>query len=83
MAKFQQMKKNLFFLPAIFILAACGNSGTSKSDSDSSGNPSTPAVENVNGNLPDSTNTVPLNGTMPVDSLSKDSVRGPDSAARR
>lgn len=77
------MKKNLFYLLAIAFLSSCGNSGTSKSESDSATNPSSPAVENVNGNIPDSTNTVPLNGqSLPVDSISKDSVRGPDSARK-
>lgn len=70
MAKISKMKKNVFFLLAICFFAACGNDGTTKSESDTSAGTSTPAVENVNGNVPDTTNTVPLNKPLPTDSSS-------------
>jgi hypothetical protein len=77
------MKKNLFFLLAIVFLASCGNSSTTTTESDSTTNTGAAAVENVDGNIPDSTNSVPLNGQpLPVDSITTDSVRGPDSLHR-
>ena len=79
------MKKNLFILAFVAFFASCGNDGTSTSETDSTSAPgtSTPAVENVNGNVPDTTNSVSLNKPLPTDTLAKDSVRGPDSANHR
>lgn len=78
------MKKNLFVLLAIVFFASCGNSGTTTSETDTGSVPGagTPAVENVNGNVPDTTNSVQLNKPLPTDTLAKDSVRGPDSARK-
>ena len=47
------------------VLLACGND-TSNNEVPSS--PITPGVQNVNGNLPDSSNTIELNQSLPVDS---------------
>ena len=59
------MKKILY--PAVMgFLLACGNEKTDDTKTESS--PATPAVENVDGNIPDSTNSVNLNKPMPTDS---------------
>ncbi|HYO22686.1 MAG TPA: hypothetical protein VER36_09780 [Flavisolibacter sp.] len=55
--------KKLLYLPVIGFLLSCGND-TVKTET----TPASPAVENVEGNIPDSTNSVNLNGTLPVDS---------------
>ena len=58
-------------LSAVFFLA-CGNN---KSDTNSGeSGPGTTKVQNVNGNQPDTTNGITLNGKQPVDSTRKDSV---------
>jgi len=49
--------KQIFFCGAILFLAACGDSGN-KTDENSA--PIRPGVENVNGNLPDTTNSITL-----------------------
>jgi hypothetical protein len=67
------MKKlwNVFII-ALF-LAACDN-GKSKSTTDAA--PNTPNVENVNGNIPDTTNSVSLESRTSQDTLKTgDSVR--------
>lgn len=71
------MKKLVPFLLLSVFFTACG-SNTTKSEADTKGGTSTSAVENVNGNVPDTTNTVPLNNKP----LPKDSSNLKDSAAK-
>ena len=76
--------KKLCSILALCFFAACGNSDSATSDADTTKTaPATPGIENVNGNLPDTTDGLRLNSPLPVDSITTDSVRGPDSAARR
>jgi hypothetical protein len=58
------MKKLFAFILGVALLEACNNS--SETDKAASPNPSN--VENVNGNIPDSTNSINLNQSLPVDS---------------
>lgn len=50
----------------VFVLAACGNNNKTenKSATDTTTN-NTTGVENVNGNLPDTTNTITIDGGTP------------------
>lgn len=67
------MKKVIASLLTVCFFAACGNDNTTKSESDTTTTttgPGTPAVENVNGNVPDTTNSVTLNKPLPKDSSS-------------
>jgi hypothetical protein len=75
-AKFKQMKKLFFILFAGGILTACGNNDTAETSSA----PVTPGIDNVNGNIPDTTETIRLNRPTPVDSTTGTAA---DSAARR
>lgn len=70
------MKKLFPFLFLSIFFAACG-SNTTKSETDTKGGTTTPAVENANGNLPDTTNSLSTNTKpLPVDSSKvKDSTR--------
>lgn len=71
------MKKILFFL-AVFVATACNNGEETNEVHDSAVNDNS-AVENVNGNMPDTTNTIPIDGGQTgqahTDSTSKDSIR--------
>lgn len=68
------MKKQFFCLLSAVALSACGSNDTTNA-ADSPSGPTTPATENVDGNIPDSTNSVNLNEPMPVDSSAvKDST---------
>lgn len=63
--------KKLFLLVMItnLILLACNNSSdTSTTSIDSSTAPNSTNVENVNGNVPDTTSGMTLNQSLPVDS---------------
>ena len=63
--------KKLFSLIMItnFILVACNNSSnTSPTSADSGTAPNSTNVENVNGNVPDTTSGMTLNQSLPVDS---------------
>jgi hypothetical protein len=68
--------KSRIILGFLITLAACNNSGVREADEDSTGTNITP-IENVNGNLPDSSNSISLGG-HPADSTKS----LPDSAAR-
>lgn len=64
------MKKLLF----IFLLAggvtACGNNNTETTeDRDTLAAPVTPGIDNVNGSIPDTGETIRLNTPLPTDSL--------------
>jgi PBP1b-binding outer membrane lipoprotein LpoB len=66
------MKKLFSVLLGMALLQSCNNS--SETDAKASPNPSN--VENVNGNIPDSTNSINLNQSLPVDSSRlKDSLK--------
>lgn len=71
------MMKTLFFLLIIFnLLPACNNSSNTTTTSiDSTTAPNTTNIENVNGNVPDTTSGMTLNQPLPVDSSKvKDSI---------
>jgi hypothetical protein len=61
------MKKLFLFIIAIGFLLACNNSSNTTTSADSSTTNST-NVENVNGNVPDTTSGMTLNQSLPVDS---------------
>jgi len=66
------MKKLFAFLLCASFLAACNNS----TDTDKAASPNPASVENVNGNVPDSSNTMTLNQSLPIDSSRvKDSLK--------
>jgi len=64
------MKKIFLALLLAAGFAACNNSNTTKSESDTTvkSAPVTPGIENVNGNIPDTTTTIRLNKPLPKDS---------------
>ena len=61
------MKKLLTILLGSILFTACGN-GDSNEDTNVKSAPVTPGIDNVNGNIPDTTGTIRLNRPMPVDS---------------
>lgn len=68
------MKKLFVFLSGSLFMIACNSSGDTSTSKDSTTNNQT-NVENVNGNVPDSTSGIDLNHSLPVDSSHvKDSV---------
>lgn len=73
------MMKTLFLLLIIFnLLPACNNSSntTTTSVDSTTAAPNTTNVENVDGNVPDTTSGMTLNQSLPVDSSGvKDSPR--------
>lgn len=72
------MKKMIASLLLVSFFAACNSDNTTKSESETktTTGPGTPAVDNVNGNVPDTSNTVTLNKPLPKDSSNvNDSVR--------
>ncbi len=72
--------KKLFSIALLTgFLVAC-NSGTNKSETDTKSAPVTPGIDNVNGNIPDTTETIRLNRPMPVDSTTGTAA---DTATRR
>jgi hypothetical protein len=71
-----QMKYK-FGLPVLtlgLIMASCGND---TSDNSVPSSPNTPGVQNVNGSVPDTSNTINLNSKLPVDSSRIDSLDNP------
>jgi hypothetical protein len=63
------MKKLFLFIAGTSFLVACNNnSSTTTPSSDSSVTPANTNVENVNGNIPDTTSGMTLNHSLPVDS---------------
>lgn len=68
--------KQLLLIIACAGFASCANNGngTDNNGADSSST-QTPAVENVNGNIPDTTNTITLNGVPDSARSEKDSMR--------
>lgn len=72
------MKKMFSILFVAVLFAACGNNNNDETSTQSA--PVTPGIDNVNGNVPDTTETIRLNRPMPVDSVTGTAA---DSAARR
>ena len=73
MPSMKNQLKAMAVLLAVVFFCGCG-SDTSNNDVPAA--PNTPAIENVNGNLPDSGNSINLNGSQPVDSSRlKDSLK--------
>ena len=52
--------KQILFSTAILFLVACGDSGN---NTDTNSAPVRPGVENVNGNLPDTSNSISLDNS--------------------
>lgn len=71
------MKKLFSFLVAVGFLFSCGGKGTSNEDTGAQSTPVTPGIDNVNGNVPDTTETLRLNRPLPVDSTT-----GTDSSSQ-
>lgn len=61
------MKKTFFLLLTAGVLVACGNNESTDETSTKSA-PVTPGIDNVNGNIPDTNETIRLNRPLPVDS---------------
>jgi len=75
------MKKLSFLFALSSFILACNNSGTSTTSADStSTNPTN--IENVNGNIPDSTSGMTLNQSLPIDSSRLKDSAGKDSSRR-
>ena len=62
------MNKLFALLITISLLIACNNNGDTTTSADSATAPANTNVENVNGNVPDTTSGMTLNQTLPVDS---------------
>lgn len=73
------MKKLLSILFAAAFFASCG-SGTDNEDTNVKSAPITPGIDNVNGNIPDTSETIRLNRPLPVDSVTGTEA---DTATRR
>ena len=71
------MKKLFSFLLAAGFLVSCGSDGTSNADTGAESAPVTPGIDNVNGNVPDTSETMRLNRPLPMDSTT-----GKDSTSR-
>jgi hypothetical protein len=66
--------KKLFYLAVLGFTFSCSDNKTNTTTTEST--PVTPAADNVNGNIPDSTNNIKLNQQLPVDSSHlRDSTR--------
>lgn len=67
--------KKLFFtgFSAVFFFA-CNNDKNKSTTTTGDSGPGITNVQNVNGNQPDTTNGITLNGKQPVDSTRRDSV---------
>jgi len=62
------MKKLFTSVIAICFLVSCNNSGDATTSTDSADAPVTTNVENVNGNVADTTSGMTLNQSLPIDS---------------
>ena len=63
------MKKIFSVLLAAGLLVACGNDGTDNKDVEVESAPVTPGLDNVDGNIPDTSRTIRLNTDLPNDSV--------------
>jgi hypothetical protein len=73
--------KKIFFGLIVFALAACNNDSENESATDTTTNNNT-SVENVNGNLPDTTNTIRIDGGTP-DTAPPDTNRNLKDTSRK
>jgi hypothetical protein len=70
------MKRLFYFFILSSFFLACNNSGTMSNTSGDSTSTNPTNIENVNGNIPDSTSGMTLNQSLPIDSSRlKDSAR--------
>jgi hypothetical protein len=68
------MKNRFIYIGIIVLLAACNNSSTTTTTDDAT--PNQTGVQNVNGNMPDTSNSININATEHQDSSRvKDSVK--------
>ncbi len=74
------MKKTFFGL-IIFVLAACNNNSENEGSTDTTTYDNT-SVENVNGNIPDTTNTITIDGGNPETTTPADSLRNRKDTTR-
>jgi hypothetical protein len=58
--------RKLLYLAVMGFIISCGDNKSTDAATESA--PVTPGIENTNGNMPDTSNTIPLNSTLPVDS---------------
>lgn len=63
------MKKFVSVLLLTGLLAACGNNNTDNNDVDVQSAPVSPGFDNVDGNIPDTAETIQLNKPLPQDSF--------------
>jgi hypothetical protein len=63
------MKKLLSVLLVGSLLAACGGKGQDNEAADVESAPVTPGLDNVDGNVPDTSRTIRLNENLPTDSV--------------
>ena len=63
------MKKLLSVLLIAGVLVACGSNNTDNNDVEVESAPVTPGLDNVDGNIPDTTSTLRLNTPLPDDSV--------------
>ena len=68
MAKSGQMKKILSIVLLAGFFTACNSDSTTKEEGTTTAAPVTPGIDNVNGNLPDTSETIRLNRPLPTDS---------------
>jgi hypothetical protein len=69
--------KKIFFGLIVFVVASCNNDSENDTSADTTVN-NTSGVENVNGNLPDTTNTIMIDGGTPDTTTLLDTTRNRD-----
>jgi hypothetical protein len=77
------MKKllSIFFVAAFF--TSCGG-GDANDETNAPSAPVTPGIDNVNGNIPDTTGAIRLNRSLPIDSVTGTTAdTAADTATRR
>ncbi len=72
--------KKIFFALFVLALAACNNDSENNNSTDTTVNNNS-SVENVNGNLPDTTNTITIDGGTP-ETTPPDTNRNPSDTSR-
>jgi hypothetical protein len=76
------MKKFLALLLIGIGMAACNNDKTANTNDSIESNPGTPGMDNVHGNVADTTGAIKLNQPLPQDSSAFDSANKKDSIRR-
>ena len=69
------MKKIFSILLLAGFFAACNSNNTTDAEEGATAAPTTPGIDNVNGNVPDTGETIRLNRPLPTDSASADTAR--------